>query len=144
MGSGLQASVIAAVALAGALLLWKVVGPPQRLADDEVELATVLGEWGGEVVWVDARKRAEWERNGLEGSVLINTDAAEDFDTLVAEALPQLAPAERVVIYCATAGCDTSRLIARRLREYEIGPEFYALHGGLRALVEAGLISGAN
>ena len=141
MGSGTQALVIGLVEVLGALVLWRVEGPPQRLADDEVELATVLGEWGGDVVWVDARKRVEWEKNGLPGSVLVNTDAAENFDTMVAEALPKLAPAERVVVYCATAGCDTSREVAKRLREYQIGPRCYALYGGLRSLIEAGLIS---
>lgn len=122
-------------------MVWKVAGPPQRLAEDEVELSTILGEWGGDVVWVDARKRGEWEKNGMPDSVLVNTDVAEDFDTLVAEALPQLAPANRLVVYCATAGCDTSRQVAKRLREYEIGPECYALYGGVRTLIEAGLIS---
>ena len=57
------------------------------------------------------------------------------------QALPTLAPATRVVVYCATAGCDTSRQVAGKLREYEIGPECYALYGGVRTLIEAGLIS---
>ena len=39
-------------------------------------VSTVLNDWGGEVVWVDARKRAEWEKNGIPGSVLVNTDPA--------------------------------------------------------------------
>jgi len=141
MGSGLQASVIAAVALLGSLLVWKVAGPPERLAEDEVELSTVLQQWGGEVLWVDARKRQDWEKNAMPGSVLINTDPAENFEELVAEALPKLATADRLVVYCATSGCETSRQVAGKLREFEIGPECYALYGGVQTLIDAGLIT---
>lgn len=141
MGSGLQASVIAVAALLGALLVWKVAGPPERLTEHEVELSTVLQEWGGEVLWVDARKRQEWEKNGMPGSVLVNTDPEENFEEMVAEALPQLAMADRLVVYCATSGCETSRQVAGKLREFEIGPECWALYGGVQTLIDAGLIT---
>lgn len=147
MGSGLQATVIAVLALLGTLVVWKVAGPPERLKEHEVELSTIMSEWGGEVVWVDARKRAEWERNGMPDSVLINTDSGEDLDTLVAESLHILAPADRLVVYCGTAGCETSLQVARILREEYlagVGPKCYALYGGVQTLIDAGLISGSK
>jgi rhodanese-related sulfurtransferase len=154
MKAVLQASIIAAVSLLGALTVWLVKGPPERLTDDEVELSTVTGDWGGRVLWVDARKREEWRRNGVEGSVLINLDAAEDFDSMVAEALPRLAEAKRIVVYCGDSGCGTSREVSKLLCEYGLGvkgdrknsdpeahgPEIYVLHGGWDALAKAGMV----
>lgn len=144
MSTGLQAAVISAVALLGALLVWQVAGPPVRLAADEVELTTVVNDWGSKVLWVDARKRADWMRDGVSGSVLITLDAAEDFDSLVAEALPRVAAAPRVVVYCGEPGCGSSREVAKRLRTFGIGPQVFALHGGWRALADAGLVSGSK
>ena len=150
-----QTACIAAISAAGALATWRVVGPPDRslppvpcdpatVPAGEVCLATVTGDWGGQVVWADARPRAEWQRDGLTGSVLLTPDAKENFDSLVAEALPKLAEAKRVVIYCADQGCGTSHEVAKRLKGYGIGPEYFVLHGGWRALTTAGLVSGSK
>jgi rhodanese-related sulfurtransferase len=153
MSTGLQALVISVVALLGSLAVWAIKGAPVRLTDDEVRLTTVIEDWGGEVLWVDARKRDEWQRNGLEGSVLINLDADENLDSLIAEALPRLAVAKRVVIYCGDAGCGTSHEVSRQLCSHDIGVkgdrtkteptgdlEIYVLHGGWEALAKAGLV----
>lgn len=144
MSTGLQATIIAVVAMFGSLVVWRVHGPPQRLAPDEVELATVLNDWQGEVLWIDARKRAEWEKGGVAGAVLITLDAAENFDALVEEAFPKLAETRRAVIYCGDPGCGSSREVAKRLRSYEFGPEYFALYGGVGALRAAGLVSGSK
>jgi rhodanese-related sulfurtransferase len=147
-----QTAAVAAIALAGAGLTWRLAGPPDRsvpceqsrLPAGEVCLATVTGEWGGEVVWVDARPRAEWQRDGLRGSILLTTHEAENFQDLVAAALERLAVAKRVVIYCSDSGCATSHEVAKQLRGFGIGPEYYVLHGGWRSLAAAGLVSGPN
>jgi rhodanese-related sulfurtransferase len=139
MRTGAQAAIIAVVALLGSLIVWRIAGPPQRLAADEVELATVLNDWQGKVLWIDARKRADWQRDGLTGSVLVTLDPAEDFDTLVAEALPKFAAIDRAVVYCGDPGCGSSREVAKRLRDYAVGPKFFALRGGWQAIEQAGM-----
>ena len=144
MGSGLQAMVIGAVAMLGSLAVWKMAGPPTRLQPDEVELATVLNEWNGEVLWVDARSRAEWQGNGVGGSVLITLDPAEDFDGLIAEALPKLVSHSRLVVYCSEPGCGSSRQVVQRLEAADLGLKCFALHGGVQKLIEAGLVSGSR
>ena len=144
MSTGLQAALISVVAAVGSMVVWCVHGPPQRLAPDEVELATVLNDWQGEVLWVDARKRAEWEKNGVAGSVLVTLDAAEDFDALVEAAFPRLAESQRVVIYCGDPGCGSSREVAARLRALDFGPQYFALHGGWGVLAAAGMVSGSR
>jgi rhodanese-related sulfurtransferase len=141
MGSGLQALVIGVVALLGSLAVWKLAGPPERLRDGEVYLSTVQEEWGGEVLWVDARKRSEWKKNGLAGSVLISLEAGEDFESLVAEAIEKFATAERVVVYCGSRGCSTGLEVAAKLEEFQLGPRCYSLHGGVQTLIDAGLIN---
>lgn len=152
MNTVLQIVAISALALAGAGITWRVAGPPDRsvpcdpaaIPAGEVCLTTVTGEWGGEVLWLDARSRAEWQRDGLPGALLVTTHASENFDELVAGALEQLAAAKRVVIYCSDTGCGTSHEVAKRLREFGIGPEYHVLYGGWRALSAAGLVNGSN
>ena len=152
--TSLQTLIIVAVALAGSLVVYFVKGPPARLTNDEVKLTTVVNDWDGDVLWVDARKREEWKRNGLPGSVLINLESDEDFDSMIAEALPRINQAKRIVIYCGDSGCGTSHEVSKRLCGYGLGvkgdrtksdpaangPEIYVLYGGWDTLAKAGLV----
>ena len=103
---------------------------PAKLCDDEICLADVTGK----VLWVDARSRSEWQKNGLKGSILWNMDPKEDANLFEAEALPHIAAAELVVIYCGSEKCGTSRDVAGRIRKMEIGPPVKVLHGGWDAI----------
>ena len=114
---------------------------PATLAADEICLQTVIGEWGNDCVWIDARRRVDWEKDGMPGSLLLTTAEGESFDQLLELAFPTLAEKQkRVVVYCSDVGCGTSREIAKRLRDYQLVPEVRALHGGWKALSEAGLV----
>lgn len=108
---------------------------PTKLRNDEICLADVKGK----VLWVDARSRSEWQKNGLKGSILWNMDPKEDADLFEAEALPHIAAAELVVIYCGSEKCGTSREVAGRIRKMEIGPPEKILHGGWDAIKGSGL-----
>ena len=140
-GCGLVA--VSAVAAAG---MWLATGGPDRrvpcdgsaLEPGQVCLAEVL-ETGGEILWADARPRALWKRNGMEGAVLLTDDAAEDFDELLAACFEQVAGADRVVVYCGQAGCGSSEAVAARLRETGLAREVLVLYGGWKALHAAGL-----
>jgi len=153
INTGLQTLVIAALALLGSLAVWMIKGPPVRLTNDEVKLATVIDEWGGDVLWIDARKREEWRRNGLEGSVLVNLEADENLEAMIVDALPRFAEAKRVVIYCGDSGCGTSHEVSKQLCNFELGVkgdrtnpdpgkglEIFVLYGGWEALAKAGLV----
>jgi rhodanese-related sulfurtransferase len=118
-----------------------IICNPATLAADEICLQTVIDDWGNDCVWIDARRRADWEKDGLPGSLLLTTADGESFDQLLELAFPTLAEKQkRVVIYCSDAGCGTSREIAKRLREYQLVPEVRALHGGWKALSQAGMV----
>lgn len=142
-----QLAVIAAVALAAASGTWLVKGPPQRalacdpatLKPDEVCLAQVPA--GEPVVWVDARLRAEWRKNGVPGSVLWNLDPTEDMQAFEAELALRVMETPRVVVYCGDENCGVSRQVAARIRALGLGAEVSVLFGGWRALAEAGRVT---
>lgn len=142
-----QMVAVAGIATLGALASWLVIGPPERavpcapadLQPWEVCLAAVQANPDG-VLWVDARPRAEWQRDGLRGSILVTDHRDENLDALVAEAFPKLVNARMVVVYCSDKGCGTSKTVAKILRDLQAGPEVVFLHGGWRALAAAGMV----
>jgi len=135
-----QFAAVGAISLAAAGGSWLLRKPPvekpaftcdpAKLRDDEICLADVKGN----VLWVDARSRSEWETNGLKGSILWNMDPKEDANLFEAEALPHIAAAEMVVIYCGSEKCGTSREVAVRILRMDLGPPVKVLHGGWDAL----------
>ena len=103
-----------------------------------------MGEWRGAVLWVDARSRAEWRRDGVPGSLLFNINPAEDMNQMEAAAAQRISEAARVVVYCASDSCGVSSQVAARIRAMGLGPEVYVLHGGWRALRAAGMVAGSR
>lgn len=148
-----QLAVIVGISCVAAAATFRILGPPdrrvpcdaRRLANpDEICLDRVTGEWRGKVLWVDARSRSDWKRDGLPGSLLFNIDPAEDMNRMEAEAAQRISEAERVVVYCASESCGTSRQVAGRIRDMGLGPQVYVLHGGWQALRAAGMIKGSK
>lgn len=143
-----QSLAIAAVAGAAALITYQIKGVPDRtivcdaaiIKPEEICLATVIGEWQSDVVWIDARRRTDWKKDGLPGSLLLTTADGENFDSLLEQAFPRLSEGKKVVVYCSDVGCGTSLEIAKRIRDFGLVPDVRALHGGWKALVQGGLI----
>lgn len=125
---------------------WKFVGAPDRsvechqadLPEYFVCLSTVRTWPEGDVLWVDARPRPDWERNGVKGAVLLN-DQDEWLDQepeFMMQMLTDTKP--KVLVYCNQSGCGSSKYIASqlRLRHAEtLGFEVYVLEGGIKALL---------
>lgn len=143
-----QAAAILAIALSAAGATWWIVGPPDqgcdpaKLADGEICIQDVPTD--REVVWVDARSRADWKRNGLEGSILWNLDSVEDANAMEAEAVTRIFNSPYVVVYCGDKGCGTSKKIAERIRELQLGAEVHVLHDGWQALKQAGMVESSK
>jgi rhodanese-related sulfurtransferase len=92
----------------------------------EVPLSTVT-EWNDEVLWVDARQRAQFETSHIPGAVLLNED---EWGNLLTPFLNQWQPEKRVVVYCDSASCRASHEVAERLRT-ELGlTNVFVLKGG--------------
>ena len=145
-----QLAVIAAVSLAAAGGTFWVKGPPSRvfrcdpatLKPDEICLDAVPA--GADVVWVDARPRADWEKNGVPGSLLWNLDATEDMQAFEAATAVRIAVTSRVIVYCGDENCGVSRQIAGLIRGLDLGAEVSVLRGGWRALSEAGRVRNSS
>jgi rhodanese-related sulfurtransferase len=106
---------------------------PAKLRDDEICLDDVRGN----VLWVDARSRSEWNKNGLKGSILWNMDAKEDANLFEAEAMPHIVAAEMVVIYCGSEKCGTSREVAGKIRRMDLDLPVKVLYGGWNAIKDS-------
>ncbi len=146
-----QLAAIAGLALTAAAGTFWLKGPPNRLFHcdpaslqaDEICLESVPADAG--VVWVDARSRAEWQRDGMSGSLLWSLDSGEDmqaFEASIAVAIMTASNAvAHVVVYCGDENCGDSRNVAQRIRQLDLGPEISVLRGGWRALNEAGRVA---
>jgi rhodanese-related sulfurtransferase len=141
---------IGCVAVAAASGTYWIKGPPLRtllcdpttLKPDEVCLQQISD--GDKILWVDARHRKDWEKNGLPGSVLWNLDSDEDMQAFEADVAPRIIETPRVIVYCGDENCGLSRQVANRIRDLQLGAEVSVLHGGWRALSEGGKIKGSS
>ncbi|WP_193211853.1 rhodanese-like domain-containing protein [Luteolibacter marinus] len=153
MRAATELVLILAVAALGALATWKISGPPSRevpcdpasLGADEICLATLTAEWPeGSFIWIDARSESEWKDGGVPGSIHLTTVSEIPFDQQIEASFEKLATAQRVVVYCSTAACGTSKEVVKRLNELGMIPEVRALHGGWDALKQAGMVTGSS
>lgn len=99
---------------------------PQELQAGEVNLVMVE-EWEAPVLWVDARSWEAYEYGHIPGAVLLNE---EDWDFLIPGFLDHWEPEHKIVVYCDSRQCGSSRSVKERIEnELGIGPVFI-LHGG--------------
>ncbi len=145
-----QLIAIGCISLAAAGATYFIKGAPERrltcdpatLKPDEVCLGQIPSD--SKVLWVDARLREDWEKTGLPGSVLWNLAPGEDMQAFEAAVALRIMETPRVIVYCGDENCGLSRQIAERIRGLELGAEVSVLHGGWRALNEAGWIKDSS
>lgn len=131
----LQAGIFVGLAAVGAWTtsVWHPRAPALRLVeeplrDDEVSLSRVMDEWNGEVIWLDARPRSEYEKGHIPGAYLLNE---EGFLDQLIDLLDVLQMAERpVIIYCNGARCEASRKIREQLMMQFPLEDVWVLKGG--------------
>lgn len=100
----------------------------EALADDEVTLEMIDRNWGGEVMWIDARTRDLHAKSHIPGALLLNEQEA---DALMFEHMEKLQDNTKpIVVYCDGHVCQASRKVAAYLRERLPGASVYVLHGG--------------
>lgn len=151
MNAGAEFALVLLCASLGAAATWAITGSPSRevacdpaaILPDEICLATLQSEWpDGSYLWIDARPAAEWQADGLKGSISLTTVSETPFDEQVEASLDQLGSASRAVVYCGSSSCGVSKEVTARLRALGFIPEVRALHGGWDALKQAGLAGG--
>ncbi len=129
-----------------AIAMFFVIGPPDRsvpcvpteLKENHVCLSTVLDDWAGDVLWVDARGESEFGKGHLEGAILIpETDA--DNQIAIPEHMEKIGMSgvngQKLVVYCATDACGSSELVAKKIRDTGFHSEVYVLQGGWKAVI---------
>ncbi len=142
MKSVFQISIIVAIAVSAASITWFLKDPnskpalivhcdPATLKPDEICFDQVMVN----VLWVDARSRDEWQKNGYPNSILWNLDPKEDALKMEADAAMKIGDYKLVVVYCTSQACGTSRDVANRIRKLDFGPEVKVLRGGYPSIV---------
>ena len=140
----LQISGILVLACTAAWVNREISGPIELaipcdasiLKPGEICLFSVVEKWQADVLWVDARSKEEWQRDGVPGSVWITH---QDFDESLGNAATLMLEGKPVIVYCSAVGCDTSMEVANRIRSFHLASELHALHGGWKALHQAGM-----
>ena len=89
-----------------------------------------VGQWGNQVLWVDARPRSEFEHDHIPGAVLLNED---EWDRLLDGFLDHWQRNSRVVVYCSSVSCEASIQVAERLKREVRIENVYVLKGGWKA-----------
>ena len=131
-----QSALLIALALlpavVQALYLREKIPWQSRVAEsDFVDVETARG-WGGNVIWVDARRSEEFERDHVPAAVSLSEDR---WDEGLSQFLgTQWSPEKKIVVYCSAASCNLAEDVARRLRDQAKLPnEIRILKGGWEA-----------
>jgi rhodanese-related sulfurtransferase len=152
MNAAGQLAILIGISLSASAIHYKLVGPPDRsvrcdpaaLKPHEICLDEVMSRWQGKVLWVDARLRTQWQADGIPGSILWNTDAAEDALKFEADAMEHLVDSPTVIVYCGEGNCGISLQIVERILKLGVVSEVHALHGGAGTLKAAGMLKGSS
>jgi rhodanese-related sulfurtransferase len=120
--------LILALVPAVAASLWHPRRPSWQ--SDEVTLSAATA-WGGTVLWIDARPDADFAKAHIPGALALNEDRWDDLLPAVLDHWEDHWDANRkIVVYCSSLSCQTSRDVARRLREEGNLPNVFILEGG--------------
>jgi rhodanese-related sulfurtransferase len=119
---GLRMTVIAVVAIVCGLTWNSLSGKGFDLeqsvfvqAGDQLIPATDAKLWLDRgALFVDARPRDFWRMSRIPGAVSL---PEEDFERAFAEVEPHLRKNLSIIVYCSGYGCESSHIVARRLRE---------------------------
>jgi rhodanese-related sulfurtransferase len=133
--------ILVAGAVAG--LLWNAAGGRGfalgrsvlvQAGDEIVEVADARTLLDRGALFLDARPRDFWRMSRIPGALSL---PEEDFDRAFAEIEDRLRRASGIVVYCSGFGCESSHVVARRLRER--GLIAAILDEGIPAWLDAGL-----
>jgi rhodanese-related sulfurtransferase len=84
-------------------------------AGDEFVSASEARAWLDEgALFLDARPRDFWRMSRIPGALSL---PEEEFDSAFAELEPQLRQNLSLIVYCSGYGCESSHIVARKLRE---------------------------
>jgi rhodanese-related sulfurtransferase len=97
------------------------------IAASEMVTLAQARDWKADAIWIDARPEEEFEREHVPGALLLNEDR---WNELLPQMLAGWSPEKRVVVYCSSESCGSSREVARRLRKEAGLTNVFVLEGG--------------
>ncbi len=131
-----QFAILAALAIVPAvatgLLHPKRSNFTDRIREGEITVADAMRNWS-DCLWIDARTAGYFASQHVPGALPLNEDAWADLLPAVLQAWPTGRPA---IVYCDSQACEASEDVAKRLREFGVGPVF-VLKGGWPAWLAA-------
>lgn len=116
----------AALFLAGLSLSFHPVRPIWTRPEVARITVAAIHKEQSQALWVDARSRADYEKEHVPGAVLLNED---EWDICLPAVLAAWQPGQRIIVYCSDRGCRASESVARRLKTLDLTPVF-VLDGG--------------
>ncbi|GAA5494216.1 hypothetical protein Rhal01_00374 [Rubritalea halochordaticola] len=140
-----QTIVILLLGALSGVAVYMVVGQPDRsvkcvqadLGEWEVCWDTVTADWGGDVLWIDARSQREYDKKHLDGALLVREKDAEN-DLAQDEVMQAIGMSgvegKKLVVYCGTEACGASKSVAEKIRATGFHSEVYTLFGGWKAV----------
>jgi rhodanese-related sulfurtransferase len=100
----------------------------EPLRSDEVGLKEINERWKGDVVWLDARPRDQFNLAHVPGARLLNE---QDFDNQLLEMLDILQTTTKpVILYCGGQKCEASRHVREKLLTMVPLENCFVLKGG--------------
>ncbi len=96
------------------------------LEEGSILLKTAL-QSNERVLWVDARSKENFENDHIPGAVLLNED---NWEYLLAKFMEKWKQDFKVIVYCDSQSCKTSKYVAQRLQDELQLENIYTLHGG--------------
>ena len=113
---------------------WYLTASPLR--EDEVTVERVREEFGGRVLWLDARPFEQYQGGHVPGARPLNE---QEFDSQLFDLIDLLQTNRLpVVIYCGGERCEASRKIKERLLSAFPLENVWLLKGGWKAWEAAG------
>lgn len=87
--------------------------------------------WGTRAVWIDARPDEQFAAGHFPNALPLNEDR---WNELLPGVLAAWSPEKRLIVYCSSQSCGSSREIAQRLRDEAQIKNVFVLEGGWEAL----------
>jgi rhodanese-related sulfurtransferase len=128
-----QAVILAALALlpaAGEAIYFRdKISWRSAIAPSEMVTVEQAREWGDTAIWIDARPDDEFASDHVPGAISLNEDR---WNELLPQFLAMWSPEKKIVIYCSSLSCNSSREVAQRLRKTTEPPmeNVFVLEGG--------------
>lgn len=91
--------------------------------------------WGDNVLWLDARPNEQFAEAHYPAALPLNQ---EHWNEMLPPIFAAWKPEKRIVVYCGSESCGTSREVAQRLRDEAHWENVYVLTGGWDVLRASG------